>query len=895
MLFIEPADAGRTEERQSERRPHLLYSCKDQGLATGNFTDTGEMPPVTADPHPRRRRRRSTGRKRYLEVQLVVDHTITAMHSRSRVKAYVMTLMNIANAVYQHPSLGVNLRVVVTELILLEKEQQRDVLIKKDAYRTVQKFCTWAMYRKSASFNAKHDISVLLTREKLGPAGYAPITGLCNPSRACAAITDEGFTSGFIIAHEMAHVFGLFHDGHGNACSGRRYTTAIMAPLVEAKLNHYWWSDCSKQQMQHVINYLYCLNDEPDLASDVDHYDLDSGHDLDDEMGKDYSLDFQCRLEFGNRFGLCSAFHADSCDMLWCSDRNTPQLCRTKRGPPVPGSHCGYERQCRDRRCSYVGNEKAVHGDWAAWSSWGECSVQCGTGIKRRRRFCTNPKPAFGGRECEGEDETWDTCVAEDCDTFYDSREAHCAVWNDMDIRPGQHDWKSYQTKKESERCKQTCVSSVTREVLTIDVVVSDGTPCDYDDPSNICYLGTCLSVGCDGLQNSTKDYDSCGICGGDNSQCKTVSGRFSRPPKAEDKYESIVYLPKGARDIEVIKQGAAKHFIALKEADYGRYPLNGAKTRESSRDFIVSGARFEYESKYDRQSLKSRGPIQTNLEVMLYPNGDKSKASVTYKYSINKNDFTLERRKYKWMFKDWSQCSVTCGEGVTSIMHACYDKDTQEEQDDEKCQFLEPPRQDEAPCSREPCSRTRYMWSMTNDWSACSAEECSGEEGEETQGYICQRHHLDNDTFEDVGMEMCDQDSTPAYTRNCTAPPCRNLDWTIGHWSECSVTCGKGRQFRTVYCGDPDTDSDDIYCKDIPPALSRGCEKRRCKGVQRGDECLDKYSFCAKSNGLNFKCRSKRFNEICCLSCQRQQSAARRPKLSHWAMYRRRMLERRY
>ena len=37
-------------------------------------------------------------------------------------------------------------------------------------------------------------------------AGYAPITGLCNPGRACATITDEGFTSGFIIAHEMAHV-----------------------------------------------------------------------------------------------------------------------------------------------------------------------------------------------------------------------------------------------------------------------------------------------------------------------------------------------------------------------------------------------------------------------------------------------------------------------------------------------------------------------------------------------------------------------------------------------------------------------------------------------------------------------------------------------------------------
>jgi hypothetical protein len=45
----------------------------------------------------------------------------------------------------------------------------------------------------------------------------------------------------------------------------------------------------------------------------------------------------------------------------------------------------------------------------------------------------------------------------------------------------------------EADQCKQTCVSSVTREVVTIDVEVSDGTPCDYDHPTNICYLGKCL------------------------------------------------------------------------------------------------------------------------------------------------------------------------------------------------------------------------------------------------------------------------------------------------------------------------------------------------------------------------------------------------------------------
>ena len=56
-----------------------------------------------------------------------------------------------------------------------------------------------------------------------------------------------------------------------------------------------------------VCSYLFCLNDDPDMDKDVDHYELDSGYELADDLGKHWSLDFQCRLEFGNSFGLCAA------------------------------------------------------------------------------------------------------------------------------------------------------------------------------------------------------------------------------------------------------------------------------------------------------------------------------------------------------------------------------------------------------------------------------------------------------------------------------------------------------------------------------------------------------------------------------------------------------------
>ncbi|XP_025089105.1 LOW QUALITY PROTEIN: A disintegrin and metalloproteinase with thrombospondin motifs 3-like [Pomacea canaliculata] len=709
------------------------------------------------DGQTRRRKRAAGDKKKYLEVLVVADHTITAMHGKDRVKNYIMTLMNIANSVYQHHTLGLNIRVVVTEIVLLDKDDQKRVLTKKDAYRTVQQFCQWSMHRLSPMYAAKHDVAILLTRESLGPAGYAPITGLCDPSRSCAAITDEGFTTGFIIAHETAHIFGLFHDGHGNSCTGRRYTTAVMAPLVEAKLNHYWWSECSKQRMHEVINYLYCLNDEPNMVTGTTHYDLDSGSSLRDDIGKDYSLQFQCRLEFGHDFILCAAFEQDSCNMLWCSERKTPHMCRTKRGPPLPGSSCGHYRQCRNSQCIYVGNEKPVHGGWSDWEEWGSCSVDCGVGIRRRRRSCTKPQPAYGGKDCDGNAEDWDTCMNKDCSQYQDSREAHCAVWNDLNIRSGYHVWLPYQSSKESDRCKQTCVSNQTGEVIvTIDIEISDGTSCTYEEPYQHLLSWLVFESWCDGLRNSTMEYDSCGVCGGNNSECKTVSGHFNRAPSSREEYESVVLLPKGCRNIEIVKRGINKHFVALRDPRYGTFPLNGDKRRGSSRDFIFGGARFVYKTVNFIESIKSSGPLYNELEVMLYPNKDNTDASVTYEYTVNRQDMTLEKRKYQWKFHNWTACSVTCGDGVMNIEHACFDKDSGLEVSKDSCQYLEPPRRNEVPCHAGSCTMTRYTWAMTNDWSLCNASECGGK-GEETQGYKCELYYMNNDTYEQADMDLCD------------------------------------------------------------------------------------------------------------------------------------------
>ena len=55
---------------------------------------------------------------------------------------------------------------------------------------------------------------------------------------------------------------------------------------------------------------------------------------------------------------------------------------------------------------------------------------------------------------------------------------------------------------------------------------VVDGTPCDVGDgTSRICVQGECLPVGCDNMLGSEMEEDKCRVCGGDGSNCNTVTG----------------------------------------------------------------------------------------------------------------------------------------------------------------------------------------------------------------------------------------------------------------------------------------------------------------------------------------------------------------------------------
>ena len=48
----------------------------------------------------------------------------------------------------------------------------------------------------------------------------------------------------------------------------------------------------------------------------------------------------------------------------------------------------------------------------------------------------------------------------------------------------------------------------------------------------------------------------------------------------------------------------------------------------------------------------------------------------------------------------------------------------------------------------------------------------------------------------------------------------------------QCSVTCGKGKRTREVYCGNSPTESDEALCTDRRPDTSETCALSPCQGL---------------------------------------------------------------
>uniref|UniRef100_W5KZF1 ADAM metallopeptidase with thrombospondin type 1 motif 16 n=1 Tax=Astyanax mexicanus TaxID=7994 RepID=W5KZF1_ASTMX len=804
-----------------------------------------------------------------VETLVVVDRKMMDNHGHENITTYVLTVLNMVSTLFKDGTIGGDINVVIVGLILLHEDQD-GLVISHHADHTLNSFCQWQSGLAGRK-GRRHDHAILLTgldicswkNEPCDTLGFAPISGMCSKYRSCTINEDTGLGLAFTIAHESGHNFGMVHDGEGNVC--KKSLGNIMSPTLAGHNGLFSWSSCSRQYLSRFLSTAQatCLSDEPKAVEEYKYPEK--------LPGELYDTDTQCKWQFGEKAKLCTLdFKKDICKALWC--HRVGRKCETKFMPAAEGSVCGPEMWCRRGQCVKQGDDgpHPVHGQWSSWSSWSDCSRTCESGVTYRERHCNNPKPAYGGRFCEGPSRTYKLCNTEDCpQNAVNFRDAQCAEFNSKPFRGWYYSWKPYTRVDDQDVCKLYCFAEGYDFFFALSSKVRDGTPCTQDS-SNVCIDGICERVGCDRVLGSTAVPDMCGVCNGNNSTCKIYKGQYTKQHQA-NQYYGVVTIPSGARSIRVVELNTSSSYLALRNS-HKKYFLNGRWMVDWPGRHSIAGTVFDYKRPYNRpESLTCTGPTNETLVVEILLQGVNP--GVRWEYSLSKAEVAKEtqtKHSYTWAVVR-SQCSATCARGEMNVKAACY-KDFRVQVNTSYCNPRSRPRTGIVPCNTQPCPPS---WSL-GAWSVCSRTCGSGEQSRQVQ-CVQKSSSSQNDVVADV---QCAQ-PPPSRRQPCnihTCPPA----WSTGPWSQCSRKCGKGVRKRTVECVSSTPGSrtlPDSLCVLLPkPHSQESCMLKRCPKQHKAQWTVSSWQQCSvtcgKGTQVRFvKCVEKdaagKFRDLASKKCQ--------------------------
>ncbi|XP_077545938.1 ADAM metallopeptidase with thrombospondin type 1 motif A isoform X1 [Haemaphysalis longicornis] len=916
MFTVEPISwDGSGAEPQGSHGAHILRHHRDGYVSPANnasgthgpnsarWRDDGSRRRTHYAGH--RRRRRSYSLEQHVEVLVAADSKMARYHGKN-LKHYILTLMAAVAHIYKDPSIGNLLNIAVVKLLIMEEDEDNDI-ISPSATNTLKNFCRWQQQHNHPddSHPYHHDTAILLTREDLcrlpktcDTLGLAQSGMICDPHGSCAVVEDNGLSAAFTIAHELGHVLNIPHDDD-QKCAKYRLASQplhVMARMLDYNSHPWSWSVCSRHYVTTFLDAGYgaCLRDSPgenllvapSSSSGQHHHGGGRLSHSSKQAGELFDMDEQCELVFGRGAKVCP--YMPVCKRLWCTVHGHPHGgCRTQHMPWADGTSCGLKHWCQQGQCVAKPPDserrKKIDGEWGPWQEYERCSRTCGGGIQSTRRECNSPTPAFGGRYCIGERIKYRSCNTQPCPIgSMDFREQQCSTFNGKTFNfpdvPYNPKWTAHHSGiSHVDSCKLYCRLVGQSAYYVLKEKVIDGTACNPES-YDVCINGICKPAGCDHQLNSTATTDMCGVCGGDNATCRTITGHFNR---AEFGYNFVTVIPAGASYVDIHQFGFEKddNYLALKSAE-DEYLLNGNFTVSMFRKTLrYGGTVIEYSgSNASVERINATKPLGKELHLMVLTVGKVESPDIRFEYTMSIRD---ERRYYwelsplwsdcsshcqghrhrrpeckrrpdggvvddihcepstkpqslaeacnlhctlRWRVGEPSECSARCGNGVRTRSVQCVQRSNDGGQEavvpDSRCEAREAKPPEVEKCG-EPCRNFRWDY---GDWQPCS-KTCGG--GEQVRSAVClgesQERHPDS---------QCEL-SARVIKRPCNEGECPH--WELGHWTECSVTCGSGKRQRPLWCQHEKRLVASSFCHPAPrPADSEPCEMPPCEAPAR-------------------------------------------------------------
>uniref|UniRef100_A0A3B4TVF9 Thrombospondin type 1 domain containing 4 n=1 Tax=Seriola dumerili TaxID=41447 RepID=A0A3B4TVF9_SERDU len=420
---------------------------------------------------------------------------------------------------------------------------------------------------------------------------------------------------------------------------------------------------------------------------------------------------------------------------------------------------------------------------------------------------------------CTGESARYRICNSNACPpSSRHIRAVQCSSYNNQPFMGRLYEWEPFNEVPGDQHCELNCRAIGFRFYVRQSDRVIDGTPCGQND-SSLCVAGKCTSLGCDEYLGSGKVMDKCGVCGGDNTTCRLVSGVFKHS-LTKIGYHKILEIPEGATKINITEMVKSRNYLALRSRS-GRSIINGNWAIDRPGKYEGGGTMFTYRRPNEitsraGESFLAEGPTNEILDVYMIfqqPNPDPFSLTPFLLPNTHQENFKpagggrypphlpdnqvpavqppRREKEYNWKLTGATECSASCGKGFRYSVFQCVHRLNHVQVSDALCDSSSRPSPQEEACSLQPCPA---FWDI-GEWSECS-KTCGL--GMQHRQVLCRQVYA-NRTL-NVHTSRCRHLERPETASTCQLKICS--EWQIrSEWTACSVPCGLGQRSREVRC----------------------------------------------------------------------------------------------